>query len=128
LDDFDIWGAIKLWKNQDDFILSEISNMFLIRNLFKIQLLNQPYSPGYLSQMKEGLQRKFSLSEEELHYFFSSGEISNYGYLAKDKIWMLTKRGEVIDVAHAADLPNIKAMSKIVKKYYACHAKKLTLR
>ncbi|MEX2511796.1 MAG: HD domain-containing protein [Cyclobacteriaceae bacterium] len=128
LDDFDIWGAIKLWKNQEDFILSEISNMFLTRNLFKIQMLNQPFPPGSLSKLKEVIQKKFSLTDEELNYFFSSGEISNYGYLAKDKIWMLTKKGEVIDVAQAADLPNIKAMSKIVKKYYACHAKKLTLR
>ena len=128
LDDFDIWGAIKLWKNHEDFVLREISMMFLTRNLFKIQLVNKPFSLDSLSDMKNKVQKKLSLSKDDLNYFFSAGEISNYGYVAKDKIWILTKKGAVIDVAQAADLPNIKAMSKIVKKYYACHAKKLTLR
>ncbi|SEJ36731.1 hypothetical protein SAMN05192553_103500 [Cyclobacterium xiamenense] len=128
LDDYDIWGAIKLWKNDKDLVLREISHMFLTRNLFKIQLVNHPFSAEAISQLKESVQSKLSISEQELRYFFSAGEISNYGYLAEDKILILTKKGEVIDVAMAADLPNIKAMSKIVKKYYACHAKNLTLR
>lgn len=128
LDDYDIWGAIKLWKNDKDLVLREISHMFLTRNLFKIQLVNHPFSPEAISRLKASLQSRLSISEQELRYFFSAGEISNYGYLAEDKILILTKNGEVIDVAMAADLPNIKAMSKIVKKYYACHAKNLTLR
>ncbi|WP_154855765.1 HD domain-containing protein [Cyclobacterium xiamenense] len=128
LDDYDIWGAIKLWKNDKDLVLREISHMFLTRNLFKIQLVNHPFSAEAISQLKESVQSRLSISEQELRYFFSAGEISNYGYLAEDKILILTKKGEVIDVAMAADLPNIKAMSKIVKKYYACHAKNLTLR
>lgn len=128
LDDFDVWGAIKLWKNEDDFVLRQISHMFLMRNLFKIHLVNQPFSIEEIKKMKQKVQSKHSLSTRDLQYFFSCGEISNYGYLARDKIWILTKKGEVMDVAMAADLPNIKAMSKIVKKYYACHAKNLTLR
>ena len=35
--------------------------------------------------------------------------------------------GEVIDIMHAADLPNIKAISKIVKKYYLCWPKDVSL-
>ncbi|MBD3626736.1 HD domain-containing protein [Cyclobacterium sp.] len=128
MDDFDVWGAIKLWKNEEDFVLREISHMFLTRNLFKIHLGNQPFSAEEIRHMKRKVQSKHSFSNQDMEYFFSSGEISNYGYLAKDKIWILTKKGEVMDVAMAADLPNIKAMSKIVKKYYACHAKNLTLR
>ncbi|MFC4873735.1 HD domain-containing protein [Negadavirga shengliensis] len=128
LDDFDIWGAIKLWKNHEDHVLREISNMFLSRNLFKIKLVNQPFSPDILSSMRTKVIQQLLIPEHELPYFFSSGDISNHAYVAKDKIWILTKKGEVMDVAQAADLPNIKAMSKIVKKYYACHAKKLTLR
>lgn len=128
LDDYDVWGAIKLWKNSDDLVLREISHMFLTRRLFKIQLVNQPFTEEEISRMKSGVQAKLCLSDRDLAYFFTSGEISNYGYLAEDKIYILTKKGEVMDVATAADLPNIKAMSKIVKKYYACHAKNLTLR
>ena len=128
LDDLDIWGAIKLWKDLDDLVLSQISKMFLTRNLFKIHLSNQPFPTSKIADMRAKVQEKLMVPEEELNYFFSEGEISNYGYLKENKILILTKKGEVLDVAAAADLPNIKAMSKIVKKYYACHAKNITLR
>ncbi|MBR9773529.1 MAG: HD domain-containing protein [Cytophagales bacterium] len=128
LDDLDIWGAIKLWKNTDDFVLKEISKMFLTRNLFKIHFSNTPFKRAEIDKLRLKTQKKLAVSDDELKYFFSEGEISNYGYLTENKILILTKKGKVLDVATAADLPNIKAMSKIVKKHYACHAKNLTLR
>ena len=128
LDDLDIWGAIKLWKNTDDFVLKEISKMFLTRNLFKIHFSNTPFKRAEIDKLRLKTQKKLAVSYDELKYFFSEGEISNYGYLTENKILILTKKGKVLDVATAADLPNIKAMSKIVKKHYACHAKNLTLR
>jgi len=128
LDDYDLWGAIKLWKKHDDYILANISNMLLERQLFKITLVNQPFSEQELSDRRQQVKEKLAVPEEDLSYFFSSGSISNYAYLANERISILTKGGQLIDLAEAADLPNIKAMSKIVKKYYACHAKELTLR
>ncbi|AGA78511.1 HD domain-containing protein [Echinicola vietnamensis] len=128
LDDFDIWGAIKYWKNHDDFVLRSISEMFLTRNLFKIKLSNLPFEETQLELMNKEVAKGLNLPDEALPYFVSSGFISNNAYVAKEKVMILTKKGEVIDVAQAADLPNIKAMSKIVKKYYACRAKNLTLR
>jgi len=127
LDDFDIWGAIKLWKTSDDYVLKNISQMFLTRNLFKINLVNEPYSKTDLDLMKSQTLQKLAIPEEDIDYFFSSGTVSNYGYVAKDRINILTKSGEVVDVATAADLPNIKVMSKIVEKHYVCKAKKLIL-
>jgi uncharacterized protein len=44
LDDLDIWGAIKMWKNEKDYVIRNISNMFLTRNLFKINLRNEAFS------------------------------------------------------------------------------------
>ena len=99
--------------------------MFLTRNLYKISLVNEPYSPTELDQLKSQTLKKLDIPTEDLDYFFSSGTVSNYGYVAKDRINILTKSGEVVDVASAADLPNIKVMSKIVEKHYVCRAKKL---
>ena len=127
MDDFDIWGAIKLWKNHEDYILRNISRMFLQRNLFKITLRNESYPEDELERLRSRTLLSLKISEKDLHYFFNHGSISNNAYLAKDRILILTKKGEVIDVAQAADLPNIKAMSKIVKKHYVCRAKNLTL-
>ncbi len=125
MDDFDIWGAIKLWKKDHDYILKNISQMFLTRNLFKINLVNEPFSQTELDLMKFETLKNLNIPTEDLDYFFSSGTVSNYGYLAKDRINILTKSGEVKDVATAADLPNIKVMSKIVEKHYVCQAQKL---
>lgn len=127
LDDFDIWGAIKLWKKHDDYVLMNISQMFLTRNLFKINLVNEPFSTADLEEMKSKTIKKLQIPEIDIDYFFSSGKVSNYGYLEKDRINILTKSGKVMDVATAADLPNIKVMSKVVEKYYVCKAKNLIL-
>lgn len=127
LDDFDIWGAIKLWKGHEDYVLRNISQMFLTRNLFKINLVNEPFSLGELEELKLKTQTKLQIPDTDIDYFFSSGTVSNYGYLAKERINILTKKGKVIDVALAADLPNIKVMSKIVEKHYVCRAKNLIL-
>jgi len=127
LDDFDIWGAVKHWKNEEDYILRNISNMFLRRKLFKINLRNEEFSGDDIIEAKNKALKKLKVPEEDLNYFFAHGSISNYAYLTKEKIFILTKKGKMIDVATAADLPNIKAMSKIVKKHYVCQAKNLLL-
>lgn len=127
LDDYDIWGAIKLWKKEPDYILRNISQMFLSRNLFKINLSNEAFTSEELESMLDKTQNRLQIPDEDMKYFFSHGSISNNAYVAKERIHILTKKGEIIDVAQAADLPNIKAMSKIVKKYYACRAKNLIL-
>ncbi len=127
LDDFDIWGAIKLWKNDPDYVLRNISQMFLTRKLFKINLVNEPFSSEEIEHLRAKAQKKLQVPDEDLGYFFSTGTISNYGYLEKDRISILTKKGEVVDVASAADLPNIKIMSKMVEKHYVCVAKSLIL-
>lgn len=127
LDDFDIWGAIKLWKNHPDYVLRNISQMFLTRNLFKITLSNEKPSDEEIAELRSKTRKKLEIPESDLPYFFSSGTVSNYGYLTRDRINILTKKGKVIDVAQAADLPNIKVMSKIVEKHYVCKAKSLNL-
>jgi hypothetical protein len=101
--------------------------MFLTRNLFKINLRNEEFSEEELATASAMVKNRCKIAENDLAYFFSHGSLSNYAYLSKEKINILTKKGEKIDVASAADLPNIKAMSKIVKKHFLCHAKNLIL-
>jgi uncharacterized protein len=127
LDDLDIWGAIKMWKNDKDYVIRNISTMFLTRNLFKITLRNEVFTESELDSERKKSLKKLQIPENEHHYFFNHGTISNYAYLNKEQILILTKKGQIVDVAQAADLPNIKAMSKIVKKHYICQAKHLTL-
>ncbi len=121
LDDSDIWNALKMWTRHPDRVLSGISRMLLERKLFKITLSPDKPEKIFLKEIKEHLRHDFGLKNEELPYFLIQGSTTNAAYLTKgDRIDVLTKKGKVMDIAEASDLPNIKAMSKLVKKYYVC--------
>jgi HD superfamily phosphohydrolase len=129
LDDYDIWGAIKIWQHSDDKILSILSNQLLNRDLFKIKLTNEPLSKIELEELRKTIAKKFDLKRSEARYYFAYGEITNKAYISDNtSINILTKKGKVINIADAADLPNIKAISKIVTKYYLCYPKNVSLR
>ncbi|MFN3405736.1 MAG: HD domain-containing protein [Cytophagaceae bacterium] len=124
LDDFDIWSAIKAWQHHEDKILSTLCSNLLARRLFKIQISNSPFDTKTVEKVRKELIKKYNFNIEELEYFLIKGTISNAAYVpVGETINILTKRGEVIDVAQASDLPNIKAISKIVKKHYLCYPK-----
>ncbi len=129
LDDFDIWASIKMWIYHPDKVLRMLSNMLMERKLFKVKLSNEPIAPGEADLLREKIAQHFEISPEEAAYFVAYGSMSNSAYLAGGQIiHILTKKGEIKDIAKASDLPNIKAMSKIVRKNYLCWVKPLSLR
>jgi HD superfamily phosphohydrolase len=125
LDDYDVWGAIKLWQDYPDKILRNLSRGLLQRKLFKIKVHNGIFMGDEVKKWKKEVQDKFHLTKSELPYFFYQGSLSNAAYLSTRRIHILTKKGEVVDIASAADLPNIQALTKIVKKSYVCFPKQL---
>jgi uncharacterized protein len=128
LDDYDIIGGIKSWTKCQDFVLSELCSMFLERRLFNVVLSEQPVGRKQLSDLKVEVQKTWNIDETLVGNFVIVGEKSNAAYIGGgQQIKLLTKAGEVVDIANAADLPNIKAMRKIVKKYYLCWPKNITL-
>ena len=128
LDDYDIWASIKIWSKSSDKILRMLSNSILNRELFGIELTNQPLSKKSLAKLRLAVADKFDLVKAEARFLLAHGEVTNKAYIMEgEKINILTKQGDVMDVAKAADLPNITAMSKIVKKHYLCFPKTVTL-
>ncbi len=128
LDDTDVWASIKYWLNHEDSVLQLLSRMILERRLFKIRLANEKIEKTEVTQLRKQVAATFRLSTSEAKYFVGQGDVSNSAYIVEGKtIKVLTKKGELVDVAQATDLPNIKAMSKIVKKHYLCWPKNITL-
>ncbi|MCU0428732.1 MAG: HD domain-containing protein [Cytophagaceae bacterium] len=128
LDDFDIWIHIKRWALSPDSILRTLASGILERKLFKIQLFNTSLAQNQLVGMKFDMKNKMRWSEEETSYYFLSGHLSNEAYVSgNEKINVLMKNGELLDIADASDLPNIQVMSKIVKKQYVCTPKIVNL-
>ncbi len=128
LDDLDIWGAVKLWQSNRDPILQLLCTMLLNRNLFQIILTSDPIKKNQIEKVRNGISKDYKLLRNDAAYLFSLGTVSNEAYLAeKQAIQVLTKTGEVVDIAQASDLPSIKAMSKIIKKNYLCWPKNVYL-
>lgn len=127
LDDNDIWGAIKLWRSHPDFILSTLCKMLLERKLFRIRMGTEAIRKEQIEGIREKVTQTFGTLRAESSYFFSYGSVSNEAYAEGQKINILMKSGELVDLAQASDLPNIKAISKIVKKNYLCWSKNVSL-
>lgn len=124
LDDSDIWGSIKFWQDHEDVVLSKLSQMLLERKLLGISFSNDETGRIVTDGLIQKVARHFNISEDEASYFVKTGTVSNSAYISSGQsIKILRKSGELVDVAEASDLPNIKAMSKIVTKHYLCAPK-----
>ncbi len=124
LDDFDIVSAMKSWINADDFVLRNISEMLLNRNLLKIKVKNQPFEKEKIEKKKNAFIKKHKVTKVEADYFIFEGKMENQAYrMDKDTINILTRSGKIVDVAKASDQLNIEALSKTVVKQYLCYPK-----
>ena len=124
LDDVDILSAIKTWQKNDDFVLSELCQMILNRQLLKVKLKNKPIDKIREEKYLNKVIKQFSLSAHEASYFVFTGEIENKAYdQEKQHINIQKKNGKLMDVAKASDQLNIKALSNTVTKYYICYPK-----
>ncbi len=129
LDDHDIWGAVKLWQNHPDEILSRLCRMLLERKLFQIQLSARPISKAFIEKMREAITDELQVLKADAVYFFSHGVLTNEAYVTEKKpIKIRLKTGEVKEVSEASELANIQALSKIVRKNYVCWPKHVTLK
>jgi HD superfamily phosphohydrolase len=124
LDDFDILGAIKVWTNHEDRVLSLLSQMIIDRNLLKIKLESDPIPEETLIVKKENVAKDLNISLEETKYFVFTDWIENNAYNPEsDRINILFKNGEVKDICEASDNLNIQALAKPVRKYFICYPK-----
>ncbi|MFH4969041.1 HD domain-containing protein [Gaetbulibacter sp. M240] len=124
LDDVDIISAMKHWLHHDDFVLSELCQMILNRQLLKIKVKKKPIKIKSIQKHIDQVATNHKLSESEAAYFVFSGQMSNQAYELKEKrITIQHKTGKLQDIVKASDQLNLKALSKPVTKYYICYPK-----
>lgn len=124
LDDFDIMGAIKVWCDHEDFVLSKLCCMLINRTLLKVEIQKDEFDRDIIAEKQKEIATKWKLSDNEASYFVFSNEVVNRAYSQKtDSINILHKNGEVMDIANDADLFNISMLSDPVKKYFLCYPK-----
>jgi HD superfamily phosphohydrolase len=124
LDDYDIISALKDWQNHSDFVLSNLCQMIIDRNLLKIKLKKKPIKKELFEKHMNKILAKHKVSEEEAAFFVFTGQVSNQAYHEKKQnISILYKTGKTEDIIKASDQLNLKALSKPVTKYYICYPK-----
>jgi HD superfamily phosphohydrolase len=124
LDDFDILGAIKVWQENDDKVLSELSKRLVGRKLFKIEVSKEPFSTERIAEIKRKVQLSLGLNDSEVDHFVHSDILTNNAYNeTKENINLVMKSGKIVDVSLASDNLNISALSKPVEKFFLSYPK-----
>ena len=122
LDDYDILGAIKVWQNHSDKVLSTLAKRLVNRDLFKIEISKKPFTAERINHEKDIVSKQFELGQDEVDFFVYSDVLSNNAYNEKKQnINMLMKNGEIIDLSKASDNLNISALANPVEKYFLCY-------
>lgn len=124
LDDNDIISAMKNWQEHDDFVLSNLSQMIINRDLLKIKIKSKRIKASKMNTYISGLMDAYSITKDEASYFVFNGKITNQAYqLGSNNIKILLNTGKITDIVKASDHLNLKVLSKPVTKYYICYPK-----
>lgn len=124
LDDYDIISAMKAWQYHDDFVLKNLCDIVINRDLLKVKMKNKPVKASVLNNHKAALQEKYGITNAEADYFVFEGKVTNQAYNnSKEQINILLKTGKTKDIVKASDQLNLKALSKPITKYYICYPK-----
>ena len=124
LDEYDIYCCLKEWQSCSDPILSKLSKSIIQRKLFKVKLLDKPMDAKIIQSIRENISNQYTLNQNELDYFFISGQITNNTYKLNDSdINILSKNKTTSDLITSADKSTISALTKNVKKYFYCYPK-----
>ena len=126
MDDNDILFCIKIWQEEQDIVLSQLSKRLYNRHLFKIEVSEQPFEASYLESIRLLVEKKWNLSREDASYFVVSGKMENRAYNKKiESIQILDKNGALVPLENISDHLNHRTLSESVSKYFVCYPKEI---
>jgi hypothetical protein len=122
LDDSDIWSAMKAWKHSDDKILSTLACDMLDRQIFKVEVHDEPITDERIGQLQTEIAQKMGIAPSDAHYLMSVNRIQKDMYsIDDDSIDILYKDGSIKDISEASEILNVALLSKKIRKYYLCY-------
>ena len=122
LDDHDIMGAVKVWAEHPDNVLSTICDDLTHRRTYRIRLQDQPWDQQHIDRVRSAVAKQTGVQGPALDHFVLTGSVVNSVYdTKKDKIELRYKDGRVRDIAEASDNHGIAALSKPVEKHYLAY-------
>jgi HD superfamily phosphohydrolase len=124
LDDFDIQGAIKVWAQHPDAVLSRLSANLINRRLFRIEFSEKPFPAGKIKEIQKEIADDYHISFEDASYFIIHDKTSNSAYqVDQNNINIRFKDGSIKDIAQASDNMSVSGIAKMITKYFLCRPK-----
>lgn len=124
LDDYDIMGAIKVWIQHEDKVLSLLCNWLINRHLLKCILSDEDFDAARIQDWKKRVEEQYGITGKDLDYFVFTGTASLSAYnINTEKINIIFKDGTVKDISSIENALVSHTLAIPVKKFYICHPK-----
>lgn len=124
LDDTDILAAAKYWADNSDPVLSDLSGRLIRRDLFAIELQNEPFTDERLSRFRKTAGDLLHINPEHSDYYVFSGSISNLAFASDaPEVKILLKNGSTADISAVSDMFEQRFISERITKYFLCYPK-----
>jgi len=128
LDDNDIFTSIKVWCDDEDLILSTLCKHLISRNLYKVEITNEPPSLEKINELAENATDEYEIEDDDTSYFVFTDTIRNNAYsVGNGSIKILMKDGSIQDITTASDNSNLEALVRTVQKHILCYIKEVKL-
>jgi len=124
LDDSDILVSAKYWADHSDKVLSDLSSRLIRRDLFAIELQNDPFPKERVVKLKKIAEDLMGLKKEMLDYYVFTSSISNLAYTPDaPEVTILLKSGETAGITSVSDMFDYRFLSERITKYFLCYPK-----
>ena len=119
LDDNDVWVSLKTWRKHPDPVISTLSSHFIDRKLFKVKTQSTEISGEQQCELTHKYATHFGISHADARYFWGVNTVSTDTYSPQDdRINILYKDGEVLDISEASDMLNLQVLTRKVDKHF----------
>jgi len=124
LDDSDILVCAKYWSDHSDKVLSDLSGRLWRRDLFAIELQNEPFSDTIVNELRIRATILYNLEKEIEEYYVFTNSVSNLTYTPDSPVVkILLKNGQTADISDVSDMFEHKFLSERITKYFLCYPK-----
>ena len=111
-----------MWMKSNDKILAMLATDLINRNIFKVEVYEEPVGEEKLNALREEISRQAGISNDDARYLMSVNTIEKDMYdIHDDQIGILYKDGTIRDIAESSEILNINLLSRKVRKYYLCY-------
>ena len=124
LDDSDILVCANYWSDSSDRVLSDLSRRLLQRDLFAIELQNNPFPLTKVNDLREKVRTLMNVGSGLEDYYVFTNSISNLAYTPDAPVVkILLKNGNTADISTVSDMFDHRFLSERITKYFLCYPK-----